>query len=85
MRKTLLLAAGFAYMVLLIEAVRAAVAWWQGEGEPAPLDYALVAALPLLAWVWWRYLSVFRRDCGRAGCVAPPQDPPRQDRSPGAS
>lgn len=71
MRRLLLLAAGFAYMVLLIEAVRAAVAWWQGEAVLGWADYVLLGALPLLAWVWWRYLSMFRRACGRAICVPP--------------
>jgi hypothetical protein len=71
MRKVLLLAAGFAYMVLLIEAVRAAVAWWLGEAALDPLDFALIGALPILAWVWWRYLSMFRKDCGKAACALP--------------
>ncbi len=70
-RRFLLLAAGFAYMVLLIEAVRAAVAWWKGEAALVWLDYALIGALPLLAWVWWRHFSVFRKDCAKAGCALP--------------
>jgi hypothetical protein len=71
MRRLALLAAGFAYMVLLVEAVRAAVAWWRGEAALGPLDYALLAALPLLAWVWLRHLSVFRKDCAKAACQPP--------------
>ncbi len=71
MRRFLLLAGGFAYMVLLIEALRAGVAWWRGEAELDWLDYALIGALPLLAWIWWRYLSMFRRDCGKAACKPP--------------
>ncbi len=71
MRRLALLAAAFAYMVLLIEAVRAAVAWWHGEAALTMLDYALVAALPLLAWIWFRHLSVFRKDCGKAACLLP--------------
>ena len=71
MRRLGLLAAGFAYMVLLIEAVRAAVSWWRGEAALGPLDYALLAALPLLAWIWLRHLSVFRKDCGKAACRPP--------------
>jgi ABC-type Fe3+-siderophore transport system permease subunit len=43
------LGAGFTYMVLLIEAIRAAVAWWQGElAQPGWGDIALIALLPLL-------------------------------------
>jgi hypothetical protein len=71
MRRALLLAAGFAYMVLFIEAVRAAVAWWQGETALGPLDFALIGALPFLAWIWWRHLSMFRKDCARAACSLP--------------
>jgi len=71
MRRLVLLAAGFAYMVLLIEAVRAAVAWWRGETELALPDFALIGLLPILAWIWWRHLSTFRKDCGKAGCAMP--------------
>ncbi len=71
MRRILLLAAGFAYMVLLIEAVRATVAWWRGEAALGALDYALIGALPVLAWIWWRHLSMFRKDCGKGACAAP--------------
>ncbi|MBM3391755.1 MAG: hypothetical protein FJY34_07240 [Betaproteobacteria bacterium] len=71
MRRLLLLVAGFAYMVLLIEAVRAAVAWWRGEADPGPLDFALIGLLPILAWIWWRHLSMFRKDCGKAACALP--------------
>ncbi len=79
MRRFLLLVAGFAYMVLLIEAVRATVAWWRGEAELGMLDYALIGALPVLAWIWWRYLSMFRKNCGKAACALPEDrgDPPR--------
>lgn len=73
MRRLLLLAAGFAYMVLLIEAVRAAAAWWRGEAELGLPDCALIGALPLLAWIWWRHLSMFRKDCGKAACALPPE------------
>lgn len=74
MRRLVLLAAGFAYMVLLIEAVRAAVAWWRGETDLAPLDFALIGLLPILAWIWWRHLSMFRKDCGKAACLLPEDD-----------
>ena len=49
MRRLALILAAFAYMVLLIEAVRAAAAWWRGEAALTAIDYALAAALPLLA------------------------------------
>ena len=68
-----LLGAAFAYMVLLIEAIRAAVAWWQGElAQPGWGDVVLIALLPLLAWIWWRYISPFgRADCAK--CLPPPE------------
>ena len=71
MRRLLLLAAGFAYMVLLIEAVRAAVAWWQGEAVLGWLDFALIGALPILAWIWFRHFSMFRKDCAKGVCTPP--------------
>jgi ABC-type Fe3+-siderophore transport system permease subunit len=71
-----LLAAGFTYMVLLIEAIRTAVAWWRGELAQADWsDIALITALPLLVWIWWRYLSPFGRDCPK--CALPPQPGPQ--------
>lgn len=77
MKQIALLAAGFAYMVLLIEAIHAAVAWWQGElPQPGWSDIALIAALPVLVWVWWRYLSPFGRDCQK--CALPPETEKRR-------
>jgi hypothetical protein len=35
------------------------------------IDYLLLGALPLLAWIWWRHLSMFRKDCGKAACLTP--------------
>ena len=71
MRRLLLLAAAFAYMVLLIESLRAAVAWWHGEATLSLLDYLLIAALPLLAWIWLRHFSMFRKDCAKGACGLP--------------
>jgi ABC-type Fe3+-siderophore transport system permease subunit len=72
MKRILLLAAGFAYMVLLIEAIRAAVAWWSGElAQPGWADIALIALLPVLAWIWWRHISPFGRQCHK--CALPPE------------
>ncbi len=72
-KRIALLVAGFGYMVALIEAIRAAVAWWQGElAQPGWTDIALLAALPALVWVWWRYISPFGRDCRK---YALPPDP----------
>lgn len=71
MRRPLLLAAGFGYMVMLIEAIRSAVAWWQGElAHPGVTDIVLIALLPVLAWVWWKYISPFGRECPK--CALPP-------------
>jgi ABC-type Fe3+-siderophore transport system permease subunit len=75
-KRIALLGAAFAYMVLLIEAIRSAVAWWQGElAQSGWSDMALIALLPLLVWIWWRYISPF----GREDCVKclPPEPGPR--------
>jgi hypothetical protein len=74
MKRIALLGAGFGYMVLLIEAIRAAVAWWQGElAQPDWGDMVLIALLLPLVWIWWRYISPFgRADCAK--CL-PPSDP----------
>ena len=72
MKRLLLLSAAFGYLVLLIEAIRAAVAWWQGDLlQPGWDDIALLGLLPVLAWIWWRYLSPFGRDCQK--CAVPPE------------
>ena len=71
-KRIALLAAGFGYMVLLIEAIRAAVAWWQGElAQPGWSDIALIGTLPVLAWIWWRYISPFGQECPK--CALPPE------------
>lgn len=72
MRRALALLLGFAYMVLLIEGIRVAVAWWKGElADPGLVDGLLLASLPVLAWIWWRHFSVF--GC-KKGCALPPKD-----------
>ena len=72
MLRLLLLAAGFGYLVLLIEAIRAAVAWWKGElAQPGWTDIALLGLLPVLLWIWWRYISPFDHDCQK--CAIPPE------------
>ena len=76
MKRIVLLGAGFAYMVLLIEAIRAAVAWWQGElAQPGWSDMALIVLLPLLVWIWWRYISPFGRECPKCLPPDPAQHP----------
>lgn len=61
----------FGYAVLLFEALRTAMAWWNGELTEIGLEeILLVAALPLLAWIWWRQFSVFGRR--RGACLPPP-------------
>lgn len=73
MKRLLLLAAAFGYMVLLIEAIRSAVAWWKDElPQPGAGDMVLIGLLPVLVWIWWRHVSPFGRDCAK--CVAPQHD-----------
>jgi hypothetical protein len=67
-RRFLTLVLAFAAMIVGIEGIRRAVDWWQGV-LPAPtfLDYALMVGLPLIAWLWWRYVSPFGK--GRGQCL----------------
>ena len=67
-----------AFFTWLVAALLRAQAWWRGElPEAGLLDWALLASLPLLAWVYFRHLSVFGK--GRGQCLLPPDehaDPP---------
>ena len=67
-RQLLTLAFAFLAMVVGIEGLRRAIDWWNGV-LPAPtfIDYALMTCLPLIAWLWWRYLSPFAK--GRGQCL----------------
>jgi hypothetical protein len=67
-RRFLTLLLAFAGMVVGIEGIRRAIDWWNGV-LPAPtfLDYFLIGCLPLIAWLWWRYLSPFGK--GRGQCL----------------
>ena len=77
---------GFGYMVLLIESLRVGVAWWRDElNDPGPEEWLLLGVLPVLAWIWWRYLSIFRPGCGKVQCGLPdirpekPSPPAKED------
>ena len=73
MKRAGMLLLGFGYMVLAIEALRVGVAWWNGEIEhPGVEEWLALGSLPVIAWVWWRFLSPFGR--GRGQCLLPPQD-----------
>lgn len=69
MRRFFGLALAFAGMVLAIEALGVAAAWWRGELVPGWTDWLLLASLPVLLGLWWRHLSPFGR-CGGA-CLLP--------------
>lgn len=74
-RRILTLLLAFAGMVLGIEGMRRAVDWWNGV-LPAPtfLDWILMSSLPLLGWLWWRFLSPFGK--GRGQCLDGARRPP---------
>lgn len=79
-RRFLILALAFAGMVLGIEGLRSAIAWWRGD-LPAPnfFEWLSMSSLPLLGWLWWRHLSPFgkgRGQCLDAACR--PDDAPRR-------
>lgn len=58
----------FAAMVAGIEGLRRLVAFWQGAlSEPTIADVLLLAALPLVLWLWWRFVSPFGK--GRGQCL----------------
>lgn len=67
-RRLLTLAFAFVAMVAGIEGLRRAVDWWRGTlPAPTSTDLALIACLPLVGWLWWRYASPFRK--GRGQCL----------------
>ena len=60
-----------AFFAWLVAALLRAQSWWRGELVDAGLlDWLLLASLPLLGWVYVRYLSVFGK--GRGQCLLPP-------------
>ena len=62
-----------AFFAWLVAALLRAQAWWRGElVEPGALDLALLASLPVLVWVYFRYLSVFGK--GKGQCLLPPDE-----------
>jgi hypothetical protein len=68
MKRAARLMIAFAGMVLAIEALRVAVAWWRGDMDsPGLAQWLMLASLPALAWAWWRFLSPF----GRGRCLLP--------------
>lgn len=69
MKRLVGLAVAFAGMVLAIESLRVAAAWWRGEIVPDRTDWALLGCLPLLLAAWWKFLSPFGRNCG--ACLLP--------------
>lgn len=70
MRRAGMLLLGFGYMVLGLEAIRIAVAWWNGAiEEPGWEEWLMLASLPILAWIWWRHLSPFGSSGGQ--CLLP--------------
>ncbi|MFZ5555927.1 MAG: hypothetical protein ACOZDY_04260 [Pseudomonadota bacterium] len=68
-RAALMAAFVAAVVVGLMLAIAAAVRWWQGA-PLTRLDWIALAALPLLVWTWWRYVSPFS---ARARCLLPTQ------------
>jgi hypothetical protein len=62
-----------AFFACLVAALLRAQAWWRGElADPGALDLILLASLPVLVWVYFRYLSVFGK--GKGQCLLPPNE-----------
>ena len=73
MKRIAAVALAFVAMVAGIEGIRVAAAWWKGELESiGVLDALLLAALPVVAWAWWKHFSIFGRKTPR--CLLP-EDP----------
>ena len=59
-----------AYTALALAAVITARDWWQGEiTDMRWYHWLLLTCLPLLAWIYLRYLSVFAP--GKGQCLLP--------------
>jgi len=64
-------AGGFAF----IQSLHVTVAWWKGEIAVMTLaDWFWVAMLPVLLYLYFRYVSIFR--CKEPACLRPPEDRP---------
>lgn len=64
---------GFGYVLLLVEVLQLGIAWWNGEIEQFGIgEWLIVGSLPVIAWVWWRYLSPFAPNRGQ--CQLPDTD-----------
>lgn len=61
----------FVLLLLLFPAATSVARWWQGA-TLSGLEWAGVAAFPLLAWLWLRHFSVF--GCRRCHPFAQPCD-----------
>jgi hypothetical protein len=62
-----------AFFAWLVAALLRAQAWWRGElADPGALDLILLASLPVLVWIYFRYLSVFGK--GKGQCLLPPNE-----------
>lgn len=68
-KRFLTLLFAFAAMVLGIEGIRRVVDWVNGM-PPTHADFVLIGSLPLVGWLWWRYVSPFGK--GRGQCLIPP-------------
>jgi hypothetical protein len=77
MRRIAAVALAFGAMVAAIEAIRVATAWWKGQLESiGAMEALLLAALPAVAWAWWRYYSIFGRK--EPKCLLP-EEPAKRD------
>ena len=66
-----------AYTALALAAVITARDWWQGDiADMRWYHWLLLACLPLLAWIYLRYLSVFAP--GKGQCLLAPDGEDRR-------
>lgn len=60
----------------IIQAAHVVQAWLRAERALGVWDWLWLGLLPVLLFVFFRYYSVFRKDC--RACLAPPPDRPAE-------
>lgn len=62
---------GMAFVFSFLKSISVTVAWWKGGQVADPWDWAWIGLLPVWAFVFFRYYSIFRPGC--RACL-PPED-----------
>ena len=73
---------GMIFAVSLMKSVSVTVAWWNGGQAAGHWEWFWIGILPVLAFVFFRYYSVFRPGC--RACLTPEAEPNDHRMDPGA-